>query len=1346
MLHQLRFLFLFLPCISAQLQRFVTRPHDRAISTHVEYRAPDAILSPGFFFLTPYFSDWQAGNFGPQILDEHGTLIWYGNESVSVRGIGAHACLFRSPVPDHICFSDAPTVEQGGHSSGIVRVLDNSYTEVFTTNGSNHLRGPDIHELNTPTASHGKTLIKSVYHIVPANLTEYDSFADGYVLNGCFQEINVPSGSLVFQWCSLDHIPLNETHVYTRHSKHGQYNIPIAGYGGRNMPWDYFHINSVDKDDQGDFLVSGRHTDGIYKIAGYFSPSGKSPGSVIWRVNDKHSDFIMQGNSTHSAAFARQHHVRFLPTYTHPVTAHTYTTNSTHTLLTLFDNASDGFFHTPAHCSAAKILLLTHSPTATWTATLLHHIAQPSNWTSSSQGSLQILPGAHALVGWGSTPRFSEHAPDGRLLYYASFGGYMQNYRVSKAPWAGHPTAPPDVVAYAQYCDAESHVYVSWNGATEVAAWRFYVSDELADGHWPWSGGAAVTATKTEVVSTLEEVEFGFYEIRGLPLTVNGVDPATREPLVQMRENIRATPKAGFETHVVLPPPSFFRRVYALALDKDGVVLGKSKIVTTFVPPEDMRERCSRERCDDMDFDYIASTNGTKQSRNSNAHQYNATYERKAAKLRPRSYLLQRMRVLIHQHLAPLRPAAPQLLLHSTGPPKVPTPIKMPHVVRRTKRPLVRAAAARLTLHARPPSPRPAALLLPRKRVVRVVLLLLAPPPCLCVLRPGPPVARGVRAPLLAGRAPAAAAVEAGRRAAELAAASAEAAGGAAAGLSAAVAAVLGRGVVGGGGVALAVVLLALGGVAEDGGVEGFFDVGLRGCWGEVEGGVVVFEMGGGRGGEGARGGWSSCGPGHCSRVLVRPAVQKGPAEGACCAAVGCGLLTAPLKLDTGSPFRNTEILIYNIVDEPSQKHTNGHTPADAEDDGSDDDDGEDQPTNGAGGDAPAKKKKKRKPKKKKKAGASNIANATSQTVPPRVPMTQLYPAGDYPVGEEVPYLNDNAFRTTSEEKRHLDRMNSEFLSEYRQGAEIHRQVRQYAQKTIKPGQSLTEIAESIEDSVRALTGHQGLEEGDHLKAGIGFPIGLSINHCAAHYNPNQGNKTILQQGDVLKVDIGVHINGRIVDSAFTLAWEPRYDPLLAAVRDATNTGVREAGIDVRVGDIGAAIQEVMESYECELDGVTHPIKAIRNLNGHNIEQFRIHGGKSIPIVKSSDNTKMEEGETFAIETFGSTGKGYVRDDMECSHYSKVGDAGKLAFRVASAKPLLRSIEKNFGTLPFCRRWLDRLGHEKYLLGLNNLVSSGIVEAYPPLVDIKGSYTAQYEHTILLRPTVKEIISRGDDY
>lgn len=137
----------------------------------------------------------------------------------------------------------------------------------------------------------------------------------------------------------------------------------------------------------------------------------------------------------------------------------------------------------------------------------------------------------------------------------------------------------------------------------------------------------------------------------------------------------------------------------------------------------------------------------------------------------------------------------------------------------------------------------------------------------------------------------------------------------------------------------------------------------------------------------------------------------------------------------------------------------------------------------------------------------------------------------------------------------------------------------------------------------------------------------------------------------MLKVDFGIHVHGRIVDSAFTMSWEPTYDNLLLAVKDATNVGIREAGIDARMGEIGAAIQETMESYEVEVDGKTLPVKSIRNLTGHSIKPYEIHGGKSVPIVKQTEdkesyNVKMEEGEYFAIETFGSTGNGWVREDV----------------------------------------------------------------------------------------------------
>ncbi|KAH8249288.1 hypothetical protein KR032_008124 [Drosophila birchii] len=384
-------------------------------------------------------------------------------------------------------------------------------------------------------------------------------------------------------------------------------------------------------------------------------------------------------------------------------------------------------------------------------------------------------------------------------------------------------------------------------------------------------------------------------------------------------------------------------------------------------------------------------------------------------------------------------------------------------------------------------------------------------------------------------------------------------------------------------------------------------------------------------------------------------------------------------------------------------------------------------------------------PAKKK---ANNKGKKSGQTDPPTIPIAKLFPDGNFPEGEivEHPTPKDMADdrtakdRFTSEEKRALDRMNNDIYQELRQAAEAHRQTRQYMQRYIKPGMTMIQICEELENTARRLIGENGLE------AGLAFPTGCSLNHCAAHYTPNAGDTTVLQYDDVCKIDFGTHIKGRIIDCAFTLTFNNKYDKLLQAVKEATNTGIREAGIDVRLCDIGAAIQEVMESYEIELDGKTYPIKAIRNLNGHSISPYRIHAGKTVPIVKGGESTRMEEDEFYAIETFGSTGRGLVHDDMDCSHYMKNFDLPFVPLRLQSSKQLLGTINKHFGTLAFCKRWLDRAGATKYQMALKDLCDKGIVEAYPPLCDIKGCYTAQYEHTIMLRPTCKEVVSRGNDY
>mmetsp|Transcript_15671 Transcript_15671/g.23347 ORF Transcript_15671/g.23347 Transcript_15671/m.23347 type:complete len:492 (+) Transcript_15671:14-1489(+) len=377
------------------------------------------------------------------------------------------------------------------------------------------------------------------------------------------------------------------------------------------------------------------------------------------------------------------------------------------------------------------------------------------------------------------------------------------------------------------------------------------------------------------------------------------------------------------------------------------------------------------------------------------------------------------------------------------------------------------------------------------------------------------------------------------------------------------------------------------------------------------------------------------------------------------------------------------------------------------------------------------------------------------QTDPPTIQVALLpaFSNGNFPEGEILEHAGEfNKFRISSEEKRAQERFNEDMYSKVRLASEVHREVRKYAQSFIKPGIKLFDMCEMLENKNRELIREKGKERG------IGFPTGCSLNNVAAHYTPNSGDNTVLTKNDVMKIDFGTQIDGRIIDCAWTVTFDEKFDPLLEAVKSATNEGIKQAGIDVRVCDIGAAIQEVMESNEVEIDGKVYPIKCCRNLNGHSIMPYQIHSGKNVPIVKGRDSTKMEEGEFFAIETFGSTGRGFVIEDLECSHYMKNFDAPQMNLRSNRAKQLLQHINKTFGTLAFCRRWLDRPdggsqhvngynGQQTMYLGaLNQLCSAGIVQQYPPLCDIKGSYVAQYEHTILLRPTCKEVLSRGDDF
>jgi methionyl aminopeptidase len=312
--------------------------------------------------------------------------------------------------------------------------------------------------------------------------------------------------------------------------------------------------------------------------------------------------------------------------------------------------------------------------------------------------------------------------------------------------------------------------------------------------------------------------------------------------------------------------------------------------------------------------------------------------------------------------------------------------------------------------------------------------------------------------------------------------------------------------------------------------------------------------------------------------------------------------------------------------------------------------------------------------------------------------------------------------------------------------AAIHKEVRRTLQPCIKPGIKLKEIAEIIELKTQELS-----NESKSINKGIGFPVGLSINECTAHWHPNSNDRSILKKDDIIKIDFGTEVNGWIIDSAFTISFTPKYDPLINAVKEATKTGIKNIGMDVNIVDWGKEIQEVMESYEIILDGKLYPIRSIRNLGGHNIKKGIIHGGMFLPIVNLKNtlpsNYRFKEG-VYAVETFGSTGNNTVVESNDSNLYrinpNNIHNINEL--KLNSTKKLLNQINKSFSTLPFTDRYVETFNFSNYKTNLNILTTHNYLHSYPPLCVNKGAYTAQYEHTLYIDNDKKIVFSNGEDY
>ncbi|MBM3232962.1 type II methionyl aminopeptidase [Candidatus Pacearchaeota archaeon] len=286
-------------------------------------------------------------------------------------------------------------------------------------------------------------------------------------------------------------------------------------------------------------------------------------------------------------------------------------------------------------------------------------------------------------------------------------------------------------------------------------------------------------------------------------------------------------------------------------------------------------------------------------------------------------------------------------------------------------------------------------------------------------------------------------------------------------------------------------------------------------------------------------------------------------------------------------------------------------------------------------------------------------------------------------------------------------------IEELKKAGKITQEVKSFAKSFIIKGMLLLEIADKIESKIRELGGKPA------------FPVNLSINEIAAHSTPAWNDSGIAH--GLLKVDIGVHIDGFVADTAISIDLENNLEnkKLIEAAEQALINALQHARLNAPLNDIGKSIEQTIKSFS---------FLPVQNLSGHSIEPWNLHAGITVPNFGNGQNKVLEEG-VYAIEPFSTNGFGAVRDGRKSGIFSVQKEAN---VRDSFAREVFAFIQKEYQTLPFCSRWLHKKFGSRALLALQRLEEAGILHHYAQLVEINKGKVAQAEHTIIV--TEKETI------
>ena len=329
---------------------------------------------------------------------------------------------------------------------------------------------------------------------------------------------------------------------------------------------------------------------------------------------------------------------------------------------------------------------------------------------------------------------------------------------------------------------------------------------------------------------------------------------------------------------------------------------------------------------------------------------------------------------------------------------------------------------------------------------------------------------------------------------------------------------------------------------------------------------------------------------------------------------------------------------------------------------------------------------------------------STKKTTPPtKKPSTTKTTPSKTPTKKPVKKVVKKKTVGKSEEEGPLDK--------YIQAGEISIKVKELLRKKAKVGASVLEICEAGEAKIVELGGKWA------------FPLNVSINNIAAHYSAAPDDDLVIQSGDLVKLDCGVHVDGYVADTAFTVSFGSDHKDIIKASEEATKAAVDLIRPGITTERLGEEIEDIIRSYG---------YRPIRDLTGHQLDQNLLHGEITIPNIKGVKGHKLEAGQAFAIETFATSGTGNIHpDESKCLIYQLL--PFQVGLRLESSRKARKVILSQYKDFPFTTRWIAKpLTAPKARLALKDLSDKGQIKRYPALCDIKGSIVSQSEHTVYL--------------